>query len=197
MPELLLFVEDQAQEKFLTALLSRIATERAVRVSVRPRSTQGGFAKVLSQLEAFAKAVDRGREPLPDGLVIGLDANCQGYIERRRMVLQRAGQLSDLVICAIPDPHIERWFLLDGEAFREALGAGCAAPDEKCEKGRYKRLLNQAVRQAGVQPLLGGVEYAEDIVNACHIQRVADRDASFGRFVSDFRNWLNRQQHGV
>lgn len=197
MPELLLFVEDQAQERFLSALLCRIAAEQSVHLSIRPRTARGGFAKVLSHLEEFARAVERERERLPDGIVVGLDANCQGYVARRRMVVQRARQLSDFVICAIPDPHIERWFLLDGEAFREAVGAGCDAPDEKCEKFRYKRLLNQAVRQAGVQPLLGGVEYAEDIVKAYHVQKVADRDTSFGRLVGDFRSWLNRQQRGV
>jgi hypothetical protein len=197
MPELLLFVEDQAQERFLTALLLRIAAERKTRIAIRPRATHGGFAKVLSQLADFAEAVERNREPRPDGVVVGLDANCQGHLKRRGMIIERAGQLSDLVICAIPDPHIERWFLLDGEAFRKAVGFGCDAPDEKCEKGRYKRLLNQAVRKAGVQPLLGGVEYAEDIVNACNIQKVADREPSFGRLVSDFRAWLNRQQRGV
>lgn len=197
MPELLLFVEDQAQEKFLSALLLRIAAEQSVPLAIRPRTARGGIGKALNHLEEFAKAVEQGSESLPDGLVIGLDANCQGYVQRRRIVNKRARPLANLVICAIPDPHIERWFLLDGEAFRTAVGAGCDAPDEKCEKSRYKRLLNKAVRLAGVQPLLGGVEYAEDIVNAYHIQRVADRDASFGKLVSEFRNWLNRQHHRV
>lgn len=86
--------------------------------------------------------------------------------------------------------------MLDGRAFQEAVGSGCRAPDEKCEKHRYKRLLNAAVREAGVQPLLGGVEYAEDIVGAYDIQQVARRDASFGHLVGEIRTWLNRQQRG-
>lgn len=196
MPELLLFVEDHAQEKFLVALLQRMAAEHAVPTVTRVRTARGGFAKVLKQLEDFALAVERGSERLPDGLVVGLDANCRGYAQRRRMVMERARQLSALVICAIPDPHIERWLLLDGRAFKEAVGSGCQAPDEKCEKDRYKRLLNAAVRQAGVQPLLGGIEYAEDIVGAYDIQQVAQRDASFGHLVGEIRGWMNQQKRG-
>ncbi len=48
------------------------------------------------------------------------------------------------------------------EAFKAVLGRGSKAPDAKCEKQRYRQLLAQAVLEAGVQPLLGGVEYAED-----------------------------------
>lgn len=196
MPDLLMFVEDHAQERFLSALLRRMAAEHSVPTSIRVRTARGGFAKVLRQLEDFARAVGAGSERLPDGLVVGLDANCRGYAERRRMVMDRARQLRDVVICAIPDPHIERWLLLDGRAFQVAVGSGCRAPDEKCEKHRYKRLLNAAVREAGVQPLLGGVEYAEDIVGAYDIQQVARRDASFGHLVGEIRSWLNRQQRG-
>lgn len=194
MPEVLLFVEDVAQERFLTALLKRMAADRSVPLTVRVRSARGGFARVLGQLEEFANAVEKGQDTLPDGLVVSVDANCRGFLERRRAVQARAGRLFEFIMPAIPDPHIERWYLLDGEAFRAALGRGCRAPDAKCEKERYKRLLNAAVLESGVQPLLGGVEYAEDIVNEYHIQRVADVDESFGRLVGDIRNWLNRQQ---
>ena len=50
------------------------------------------------------------------------------------------------VIYAIPDPHIERWLLLDSAAFKKVLDKGCSAPTQKCERGLYKRLLLQAVR---------------------------------------------------
>lgn len=197
MPEVLLFVEDSAQEKFLTALLKRMAAERSVPLTVRIRSARGGLAKVLGQLEDFANAVEKNQVRLPDGLVVGVDANCRGFQERRNAVQSRAGKLSEFIVHAIPDPHIERWFLLDGEAFKTAVGRGCKAPDAKCEKERYKRLLNTAVLDAGVQPLLGGAEYAEDIVKDYHIQRVADLDESFGKLVAEFRSWLNRQQRGI
>lgn len=197
MSEILLFVEDSAQEKFLSALLKRMAAERSIPLLVRVRTARGGLAKVLGQLEDFADDVQEGRVRLPEGLVIGVDANCRGFQDRRRAVQERAGRLGELIVHAIPDPHIERWFLLDGEAFKTAVGKGCKAPDAKCEKERYKRLLNTAVLEAGVQPLLGGLEYAEDIVKDYHIQRVADLDESFGKLVAEFRTWLNRQRQGV
>ncbi len=193
MPDLMLFVEDIAQEKFLTALLERMAVERQIRLKIRVRSARGGMAKVLSQLEGFVREVRRGVAVRPDGMVVCIDANCRGFLDRRKAIEARAGDLLDLVIHAIPDPHVERWFLLDAEAFKEVLGKGCKAPDAKCEKERYKQLLNDAVCAAGVQPSFGGVEYAEDIVAAYHIQRAADGDESFGRLVQEFRSWTNRQ----
>ena len=35
------------------------------------------------------------------------------------------------VVLAVPDPHVERWLLLDGAAFKAAVGHGCDAPDQK------------------------------------------------------------------
>jgi hypothetical protein len=192
MPELLLFVEDSAQEKFLRAMLQRLAREAGLEVTIRVRTATGGVSKVLVQLSDFIAEVERNLASLPDGLVVAVDANCKGYTQRRRIAEDRAGKYKDLVVYAIPDPHIERWFLLDSEAFRVVLGRGCNAPDAKCEKQRYKRLLSRAVLDAGVQPLLGGIEYAEDLVAHYHFQRVSDNDSSFNKFLTEVRTWLNR-----
>jgi hypothetical protein len=197
MPDILLFVEDSAQEKFLRAMLERLAREAAVHLTVRIRTASGGAGKVLVQLSQFLKEAEESRATLPDGLVIAIDANCKGYNSRRKLAHDRAAKREDRVIYAIPDPHIERWFLLDSEAFKAALGRGCSAPDAKCEKERYKKLLSEAVLNAGVQPLLGGIEYAEDLAAEYHVQRVADHDPSFGRFVSEFRTWLNRVRRPI
>lgn len=194
MTDLLMFVEDVGQEKFLSALIRRMAQEASVGLGLRVRSARGGVGRVLDELEGFVRSAERGHVELPDALVVAIDANCHGYLARRQVVQKRARRYSDKVIHAIPDPHIERWLLLDGAAFRAVLGKGCAAPDLKCEKARYKRLLVDAVRQSGVQPLLGGLEYAEDIVAQLDIQRIADLDASFGQFVAEFRGWLNSRR---
>ena len=192
--DVMLFVEDVAQERFLGTLLKRLAAENGLPVSLRVRSSRGGSGRVLSQLADFVSEVERGKSTFPSGIVVAVDANCQGYNQRRKTALEKAGLYADRVVFAIPDPHIERWFLLDGEAFKAVLGEGCRAPDAKCEKGRYKRLLSEAVLKTGVQPLFGGIEYAEDIVNQYHIQRVADADASFGKFVAEFRAWMNQHR---
>ena len=97
------------------------------------------------------------------------------------------------MILAIPDPHIERWLLLDGAAFKAVFGRGCDAPDQKCDRGRYKQRLIEAIFAAGVTPSLGGLEFAEDIVQCMDIERAAQADDSFRRFVGSlritFRGW--------
>jgi len=192
MTEILLFVEDAAQEKFLKPLILRMAKEEGCHFHVRPRSVTGGFPKVLGEIEKLAQSYQKGMVSLPDKILVCIDANCQGYGVRKKALDQKAGVLKDFLIHAIPDPHIERWYLLDSGAFKLALGKGCKAPTEKCEKDRYKRLLNEAVTEANVEPLLGGIEYAGDIIDAYDIQRVASQEASFGHFINEFRSWLNQ-----
>jgi hypothetical protein len=194
--ELLMFVEDDAQETFLKRLVERMACEAGIKLTVRVRIAHGGSGSVLNQLKSYATGWKAGRELLPAGLLVAVDANCQGYTSRRDHLDSRAGELKHLVIHAIPDPHIERWLLLDSEAFKAVVGRGCRAPDEKCEKQRYKRLLAKAVLDAGVQPLLGGVEYAEDLADMLNLQRVCDHDVSFNRFIQEMRTWLNGLRRG-
>ncbi|WP_343424444.1 hypothetical protein [Candidatus Amarolinea dominans] len=97
------------------------------------------------------------------------------------------------VICAVPDPHVERWLLVDSAAFKAVLGRGCAAPDQKCERARYKRLLIEAIRQAGITPNLGGIEFAADIVAAMDLGQASRLDPSLQRFLDEmngvFREW--------
>lgn len=93
----------------------------------------------------------------------------------------------------IPDPHIERWFLLDSEAFKNVYGMGCAKPDYKCERDRYKRILLNAIYQATKTPPIDGTERLEELVNAMDLQRIEQADRSIGRFLTalkrQFRNW--------
>ena len=77
---------------------------------------------------------------------MGRDANCQGYLKRRQELEPAVEYCGCKVVYAIPDPHIERWLLLDSAAFKAVLGRGCDAPKQKCERKRYKRLLLDAVR---------------------------------------------------
>jgi hypothetical protein len=192
--ELLLFVEDEAQETFLRPLIIRLGRERGVELTVRVRNCRGGVGATLNAIKEYARHHRRGMESLPDGVVAAVDANCHGYSRRRDELMRRAGELlQQLVIAAIPDPHIERWLLLDGQAFRRVVGKGCQAPDAKCEKDRYKMLLAEGVRDAGVQPLLGGVEYAAELAESCDFTRVS-QDTSFGLFIKDFNAWLARCQ---
>jgi hypothetical protein len=194
MPEVVLIVEDSAQELFLRPLIERLAAENKVLIHIRIKSARGGLTRVLEQLQDLQQDCSLGVVTRPDCVVVAVDSNCRGFIERRDAIDQRAGSIKDLIIHAIADPHIERWYLLDGRAFKAAVGKGYRAPDAKCEKDRYNRLLAEAVTDAGVSPLLGGVEYAKDIVGALNIERAAASDPAFGKLVAEFRQWLNGQK---
>ena len=93
----------------------------------------------------------------------------------------------------IPDPHIERWLLLDSEAFKTVFGKGCPTPDQKCEQGRYKHMLLTAIYDATEVPPLDGMERIEELVNAMNLQHMEKNDKSVQRFLSalrrQFRTW--------
>ena len=98
----------------------------------------------------------------------------------------------EFLVRMIPDPHVERWLLLDSHAFRTVLGRGCPAPSQKCERGYYKMLLAQAVVNADVSPQLGGLEYVEDLIGAMDLYQVGRADRSFQRTISQLRGFCAR-----
>jgi len=196
MPSIGLFVEDFAHEEFLNALLRRMASEHGIPIELRAYSTVGGHGKVLSELRIFLRELRQGRHPMPDLLVIATDANCKGFRQRRDEVEEIVGGPGLPVTCAIPDPHIERWLLLDSRAFKAAVGKGCQTPDLKCERKRYKKLLVDAVRDAGRSPTLAGIEHAQPIVEAMDLAEVEKRDDSLGRLLKALRERFRDWQQG-
>lgn len=194
MRRIALFCEDFAHESFLSAIVRRVARESGLSVEITPRSVRGGHGKVIDEFREFLRELDRPQRVLADLLVVATDANCRGLQERTREIYDGNEKYRPFIIPAIPDPHIERWLLLDSAAFKKVLGRGCAAPDYKCERDRYKRSLIEAVRAAGVTPLLGGVEYAEDIAEAMDLMQ---GDKSFSTFLSELRakliEWAGRK----
>lgn len=190
-----LFVEDFGHEAFIKAIATRFANEYKVEISIKSYSVRGGHGKALTELHRYIKDLQRGQVAQPDLLIVAIDANCKGYLERKQEIDQKTEVFKDLTVCAIPDPHIERWLLIDSAAFKAVLGKGCAAPDYKCERDRYKKLLIQAIRDAGLSPLLGGMEHAEDIVNAMDLERMEQADDSLGKFIKalhkKFKEWNN------
>ena len=193
MHEIALFVEDEAHRQIIGPLVHRIAAEQGAAVRLNWRSAVRGRGKVAHELRAYLRDLARQGNPSPDMVVVATDANCDGLNERVREIDRHAQEARAPVILAIPDPHVERWLLLDGAAFKAAVGQGCDAPDQKCDRGRYKQRLIEAIRDAGVTPILGGLEYAEDILQRMDIDRAAQADKSFARFVDGlrtiFRNW--------
>jgi hypothetical protein len=131
---------------------------------------------------------------MPDLLVVATDANCQGFSDRKREIEKAAYRLLETnpekLLMAIPDPHIERWMLVDSRAFKAVLGRGCEAPDQKCQRERYKQMLLAAMRAAGIVPPLGGMEYAREIVQHLDLERAGRLDPSLGSTVAGLRRGL-------
>ena len=192
MREVSLFVEDFGHEEFLKALVNRFAREYGLKIKINNYSVRGGYGKVINELKEFIRDLNNQRVNLPDLLIIATDANCKGIANRRREIKQVVEEIKELVVCAIPDPHIERWILLDSAAFKNVFTKGCQAPDCKCDRYRYKNILLKAIRDAGITPPLGGMEYAEDIVNAMDLERMKRVD-DLGALLQDlhakFKVW--------
>ena len=184
MCEVALFVEDSAHQKVIGALLRRVADESGLTVWLDWRNAVGGRGRVVQELKRYLKDLTT-QGGHPDLIVVATDANCIGLQQRVREV--DASAAASPVVLAVPDPHIERWLLLDSAAFKSVFGKGCDAPDKKCDRGRYKHQLFEAVRATGVVPQLGGIQYAEDIVQHMDIERAARADPSFSRFVNELR----------
>ncbi len=189
-----LFVEDQAHQDFLTVLTQRFAGEYNVKINIKAYSVRGGHGRVIKELRQYQRNLQRNRENLPHLIIVGTDGNCKKPPEREREInLVISEDFTHLVISAIPDPHIERWLLLDSAAFRKIFGKGCPTPDQKCERDRYKRLLLNAIYEADIDPSSIGLEYIADLVSEMNLQRMAQTDSSIGRFLGAlqrrFRTW--------
>jgi hypothetical protein len=100
-----LFVEDRAHEQLLPGLIQRLADEEECPCRVRVVSARGGHPRVAKELDTYQKVVETTGQ-LPNLLVVGVDANCQGFRKAKR---QYEGRLSDelrsVAVIAAPDPH--------------------------------------------------------------------------------------------
>ncbi len=177
-----LFVEDVAHEDFLTALIQRLANEYSVEINIKTSSVRGGHGKVITELKQYMRGLQHNKEDLPDLVIIGTDSNCKNLSEREKAINEVVTDLADIVISMIPEPHIERWLLLDSGAFKTVYGKGCPSPDKKCERGRYKNILYNAIYQATLVSPLDGMERMEELINAMDLQRMTQSDKSLQRF---------------
>lgn len=188
-----LFVEDHAHEQFLKALVNRVAREHHKSIQLSVRSARGGHGRALTELSLYQKAVGTGVGGLavPDLVVIGIDGNCQTYqVVRRAIAAQLDAVFRDKAVIACPDPHIERWFLADTNAFNHVVGCSPKVRQGKCQRDYYKTLLLQAIIDAGHVPTLGGIEFAGEIAEAMDIYRAGKIDKSLKIFLDDLGAFL-------
>jgi hypothetical protein len=194
MPEITLFCEDSFHERLIGALLDRFSREYGIDAHLRFRSARGGLPKMDGELKDFLRDLSKERAPYPDRIIVVADANCLGYNGRRALMencLNNYPQFQQLVSLAIPDPHIERWMLVDPVAFKSVFGRGCTLPRVKCKKDEYKRLLRQEIRQSGIEPSLGGEEYAEEMVNAMDLAFIEQHEQTFGLLLKSLKGFYN------
>jgi len=196
MPSVILLAEDEFHELFLQALINRLSEEYGIHLSQHTYSARGGLPKMHHELGEFLRDLRNNHAATPDGILVATDANCSGYVDRRNLIsneVRRFPEFAHLMIYAIPDPHIERWMMVDPQAFRTVFGRGCTLPAKKCLKGLYKTLLSdQIVHAAGVRPPLGGREFAADIVASMDLPRAGANEPSLGHAIRDLRALFNR-----
>lgn len=194
MPEITLFCEDSFHEKFVGAILRRFGDDYGVGVTSRFLSSQGGLPRMHYEFKCFLRDLSRQQQQLPGSIIVVVDANCQGHKGRKEVmdsVLAPYPQFERLVSYAIPDPHIERWMLVDPIAFRTVFGRGCTLPAIKCAKNEYKNLLRKEIRESGIEAPLGGEEYAEDIVMAMNLGQAEVHEPSLGLFLKSLKAQFN------
>lgn len=193
MREIALFVEDYAHRQVIGALTQRRADEYGLPIRLIWRSAVRGRGRVIRELRDYLRDLEAQGGPMPDLLIVATDANCSGLNHRSREIqdLNASAALPPLIM-AVPDPHIERWLLLDGAAFRRVFGRGCDAPEQKCSRNLYKQRLTDAIRAAGIIPNLGGIEFAEDLVQEMDLERAAQADRSLKRFLDDLDSHLRQ-----
>jgi hypothetical protein len=191
------FLEDIAQQRFICALVERVACG----LGLTPadlyhdvRNATGGEGQTMSSLRAFLHRCSGIADPPFDLLVVAIDGNCSTYSARRdeigRLVSQ--AEYPGLFACAVPNPHVERWYIADPTGFQQAVAgpAPPSVPRYKCERARYKRGLSDALREAGLEAPLGGAEYGDEIAQHIDLQRAGRSDSSFKHFRDDVRQAL-------
>jgi hypothetical protein len=169
-------------------IVERVANEIGVKIKLKILNSTGGHGQALNSLKNYVKDIERDQASRPDVLIVAIDANCHGLQDRRKEILRIVEKVGIEPVCAVPDPHIERWLLIDPAAFKQVFGKGSQLPNYKCEKDKYKKLLIDAIRECGVIPSLGGIEFADDIIEATDIDRASGQDESFGQFCSELKS---------
>lgn len=187
-----LFVEDRAHEELLRPLVERLAAEQGIEVDVRVRSARGGHGRAIEEFRLYQKLVETGvAAPRPDVVIVGIDGNCTTFTKKRQEVSAATQPgFADRVVAACPDPHVERWYLADPDSFETVVGCRPTVAKKKCARDHYKRLLAEAVQNAGHPPTLGGVEFAREIANGMDLYRGGKNDRSFKAFLDDLRSKL-------
>ena len=187
-----LFAEDDAHERFLSALLRRLARDKQILIEIQVRSAQGGRGAAIEEYKKYLQYLhkqSKGTISAPARIVVGIDANCTGSHDKQQDILNRTyEEYRPLVLTACPDPHIEKWYMVDPESFHQVVGATPNIKQGKCDRDYYKNALAEAVREAEHPPVLTGIDFARELVEAMDLFRAEKADASLKQFLRDARS---------
>ena len=194
------FLEDRGHENLLKAFVARVAKEKGLKPGDwldEVRAATSG--KSIQAYRNFLKDIIYKDRPIPFHiLIVGSDGNCMGYLDKKNQLLGYAEKAKfprpDILIFAIPDPHIERWYLDDPQGFNKAIGSGAlpVLPQYKCEKGLYKKVMRDVIASSDVKPQFGGYEYGEKIVEEMDLYGAIKADNSLKHFIDDLSSALTR-----
>ena len=193
------FLEDIAHEKFLRALVARVGQQTGLSYDdmvEEVRNATGGIPKVLGELKMFLADVQSAATNPYQILIVAIDSNRAKYTEVRNNIttlIQKADYHSPVVL-AVPNPYIERWYVLDPEAFKSATGATVVSklPRKHRQRDSYKKILREALLSAGIKPILGGAEYGEEVARQIDLYKATKADKSFGYFVRDLKQEIGK-----
>ncbi len=187
-----LFVEDRAHEELLKPLINRIAAEKQVSIQIRIRSSRGGHNHAITEFKLYQKAAKGLADDPADLLVVGIDGNCSTSTKKREEIRKATTPLFiDRLVVACPDPHVERWYLGDPESFHSVVGYQPSLESKKCERGYYKQALRDAIRLGGQPAMLGGIEYASELVDKMDLYKAGKNSHCLKAFIDDFREKLH------
>lgn len=200
------FLEDRGHESFVRALVARTAREKGFPQEGwvdDVRASTGG--KSIQAYREFLKGLRGGVQHLPfDVLIIASYGNCHGYLERKNQLVGYAQRMKltelDRIVFAIPDPHIERWYMADPKAFNRVFGGGNvpALPAYKCQKSFYKKVMQDAIASSEVTPQFRGYEYGPRIVDEMNLYVTGKEDPSLKHFLDDLADAITRvKESGV
>ena len=186
--EIDLFVEDRAHEAFLRAIIRRIARKTGKTAHMCMRSARGGHERAVSELKLYQRSMlkSRGLHRMPDLIFVAIDANCESFNAAKKEIAESIeAPFADRSVIACPDPHIERWYLADVRSFGRVVGRQPGTVRQKCARDVYKSLLTNTIIRAGHPPMLGGIEFAEELVNDMDFYRAGKAERSLQHFIND------------
>lgn len=193
-----IIAEDAAQESVTRALLRRISREEGVRVSVSI-AIKGGYGGVLTEIKGFQRALEQLAIPAgsPDLLLVLGDANCHNFQERKSDIISAINtNIFPFLVIGCPDPHVEKWLLIDQHALRSLFGVSTNISLDKCIRDYYKKELQKVIRLAGWPMTQEGIEYSYDIIQNIDFPRAERNDHSFKDFICGLRSTLrNIKKH--